>query len=427
MKRLACLVALACAALVLVAAASPRDDPGYRVRAIFDSAPVNVGGGVLVAGATVGRVSHLDVTPEHKAALTLTITDRRFVPFRADARCGTRPQSLIGERTVSCETGSAGAPPLREIRSGRGRGEHLLPVQRTFGTIDLDLVNAIYRQPTPQQLSVLLSELGAGVATRGPTLASIIRRANPGLDEADRLVRLLAGQRRRLQRLATDGVRVTRPLARSRRELSGFIRATRRTATIAVEHRAAYAEGLDRLPGALRDLRPVMEQLDRFARATQPVLRDVAAGAPDLGRATAALPEFARQSRLTLPRLATSTGVQARELRRVIPLARRLTDLGRRLPAPATDLSRLLESFRAGGGIGNLLRFVFEGATAGNGFDGASHFARAEVLSGTCGQYTVRPFFGCDAQFGAGKATAAAARTAAAKAPVLDYLLGDGP
>ena len=79
------------------------------MRAIFDSAASAVPGSeVKVAGATVGRIESMDVTPDKRAALVLRIDDARFTPFRADARCTIRPQSLISEKYVECQPGTAG-------------------------------------------------------------------------------------------------------------------------------------------------------------------------------------------------------------------------------------------------------------------------------------------------------------------------------
>ena len=84
---------------------------GYEVRAIFDNVAAAVPGeDVKVAGAKVGVIESMDVTDDKKAAVVLRIDDDRFTPFRADAKCTVRPQSLIGEKFVECEPGTVGQP-----------------------------------------------------------------------------------------------------------------------------------------------------------------------------------------------------------------------------------------------------------------------------------------------------------------------------
>ena len=72
------------------------------------------------------------VTPSRKAAVTLNITDSDFTPFHRNAHCTVRPQSLIGEKYVDCNPGTASAPPLQKIPNGQpGAGSYLLPVTQT--------------------------------------------------------------------------------------------------------------------------------------------------------------------------------------------------------------------------------------------------------------------------------------------------------
>lgn len=446
MRRTATLVALAAAlaAVVLVATAISRSSrgTGYEVKAIFDDAPVTVGSDVLVAGVPVGKVVELDVTPEHKAALTLRIDDARFTPFHADARCGNRPQSLIGERSVVCEVGTAARPALRELPDG----QHLLPLERTTGAVDLDLVNAIWRQPAPQQLSILLAELGAGTATRGPELAAIIRRATPGLQQTDRFLKTLAGQTAALRRLSRDGAAALKPLAVERRRLVGFIDGSDRAAMAAADQPAALDRGLQRLAPSLRSLQSVMTQLRAFADESTPVLREVANGAPALSKATQATPSFARGAAPAIQQLGVTARRQRRDLPRLDRLSGRLDTVGGDLATPARNLAALLTSLERGNGIPNLLRSVYGAANASNGFDASGHYLRTQVLSGACGQYANKPFFGCDAQFGDAKISGAASRAPARPAAqdatgatgpsgapdvkgvdgLLDYLLGSG-
>src|SRR5918992_2648380 len=73
----------------------------YYVRAIFDNASTIVQGeDVKIAGVPVGVVSDMNVTEEKKAAVTLRIDREEFTPFKQDASCTIRPQSLIGEKFV---------------------------------------------------------------------------------------------------------------------------------------------------------------------------------------------------------------------------------------------------------------------------------------------------------------------------------------
>ena len=231
------------------------------MRAIFDNAGFVIPGeDVKVAGVKVGAIDSIDVTDDLKAAVVLDITDTGYQDFRDDASCIVRPQSLIGERFVECELTQARAPgtdpppALRKIEDGPGEGEHLLTVEHTSKTVDLDLINNIMREPVRQRLSIILTDLGIGVAGRGDDLNDVIRRADPALKEVDEVLKILARQNEVLADLAVDSDTILAPLARERRHVSGAIDNAGEVAQATVERRAALAADIELLPPFLREL-----------------------------------------------------------------------------------------------------------------------------------------------------------------------------
>jgi phospholipid/cholesterol/gamma-HCH transport system substrate-binding protein len=189
MKRVAAILLVVAAAVVVavLALGASNDDDGngngpYKVRAIFDSAfAVIPGEDVKIAGVEVGQIESLDVTDDKRAAIVLNINKPGFGDWREDATCIIRPQSLIGEKFVECTpTQPRGsdepAPPLlKKIEDGPGKGQFLLPVQNTRRSVDLDLINSIYQLPERQRLTIILNELGTGLAGRGADLNEVIR------------------------------------------------------------------------------------------------------------------------------------------------------------------------------------------------------------------------------------------------------------
>ncbi|HWM10429.1 MAG TPA: MlaD family protein, partial [Solirubrobacteraceae bacterium] len=177
MRRVAAVVLLiaAATAFAIVGLGAGDDASGeYKVRAIFDNAGFVIPGeDVKIAGVKVGSIDAIDVTDDFKAAVVLDITEPGYQDFRQDAGCIVRPQSLIGERFVECELTQARAPgedappELEPIEDGPGEGQFLLPVERNAKAVDLDLINNIMREPERERLSIILSDLGIGVAGRG--------------------------------------------------------------------------------------------------------------------------------------------------------------------------------------------------------------------------------------------------------------------
>ena len=263
------------------------------MRAIFNNAfSVIPGEDVKIAGVKVGKIESLDVTPDNKAAVVLRIDRAGFQDFRRDATCTIRPQSLIGEKFVECTPtqprpeDAQPAPPLRKIKRGEGKGQYLLPVSQTSKPVDLDLVNNILRLPYRQRLSIILNELGTGLAGRGGELRQAIRNADPALKETDKVLRdprrARTGCSANLAtRLRHDpGAAGARPRQGRRLRRPGrHDRARRRPSA-----RDDLEQNIAKLPAFLRELEPTMERLGGFADQATPVLHRPGRAAPALNR-----------------------------------------------------------------------------------------------------------------------------------------------
>ena len=447
MRRLAVIACLAPALVVLAAlglGAAPTPVTDYDVRAIFDNAAAAVPGeDVRIAGAKVGVIDDMDVTKGKKAAVTLRIDDDRFTPFRSDAHCTIRPQSLIGEKYVDCQPGTSAGRPLDRIDSGDGEGEHLLPVENTSSPVDLDLVNNVMRLPYRQRFGLLVNELGTGLAGRGRDLNEVIHRANPALRETDKALAIIARQNKVLVNLAVDSDRVLAPLAREKRHVTGFITQANRTAEASAERRADIERSVQRLPGFLRELRPLMADLGDFADQATPVVNDLGASAPGLARLTRQLGPFSRVATPALRSLGDATVVGRRALVEARPITRDLRDFASDARPVSANLADLGESLDKTGGFNRIVDYLFFQTLAVNGFDSLGHYLRTALLvDPTCANYANAPNAACNANFReppttppAEEASAkprpvrAAARRpsptrAVAAEPLLDYLLG---
>ena len=412
--------------LVVVGLGAGAAEDGYLVRAVFDNAAFVVPGeDVKIAGAKVGVVTSMDVTADKKAAVTLLIEDPRFAPFRADATCTIRPQSLIGEKFVECDPGTSKRSELARIARGDGEGEHLLALARTSSPVDLDLINNILRRPYRERLSILLNELGTGVAGRGEDLEAVIRRANPALRETDRVLAILARQNRVLAKLATDSDRALVPLARARRQVTGFVRQANETAEATATRRDDIEGTIQRLPAFLAELDPLMQDLDTFATDATPVARDLNAAAPQVSRLVKQLGPFTEAATPSLVTLGRAAERGRPALIRTRPLLR---DLGR-FAADARPVSRNLDELTASlertGGIERLMDLIFYSALSINGFDEIGHYLRAGLLVNLCTSYAIEPAGGCESNFTATRAVGSGTASAASSGSELRANLAD--
>jgi phospholipid/cholesterol/gamma-HCH transport system substrate-binding protein len=383
----------------------------YTVRAIFDDAASAVPGeDVRIAGAKVGSIGHMDVTPRQKAAIELHITDGGFKPFHADATCTIRPQSLIGEKFVECTPGTPNRPALKRIPDGqKGAGQYLLPLRQTSSPVDIDLINNVLRLPYRQRFAIVLNELGAGFAGRGQDLNALIRRADPALRETDKLLQQLAGENETLRDLARDSDAALSPLARDRRHLSGFIRHANTVGEATAARRADIERSIQKLPGFLRQLKPTMQDLGSLAGQTTPVLSDLQRSAPSLSRFTRQLGPLSRSATRSLVTLGSAAQVGGPVLQRARPVVRDLKDFGAHAKPVATTLDDLTASLDRTGGLERAMDYIFFQMTAVNGFDSIGHYLRAGLLVNTCSTYATSPAAGCSANFTQTKAIQAGA------------------
>ncbi len=415
MRRLGVLAAVLIVAAIAVAVTNGSGSPSggtYLVRAIFDDASFAVQGeDVRIAGANVGSIQSLGVTQAKKAAVTLAITNSDFRPWHANATCAIRPQSLIGEQYVDCSPGTPSAPPLPRIYRGPGEGSYYLPVTRTSSPIDSDIVQNVSTEPVRQSLAVIIDEFGTGLAARGSDLNAVIHRANPALGDTDKVLQILARQNRTLARLATDSDTVLAPLARERGQIAGFITQANTTAVASAARARDISNTFRLFPSYLQQLRPLMADLGALADQGTPLLSSLGQSASALGRQFANLTPFAKAARTALIDLGAAAQQSQPSLVATEPLAKQLNQLGSAGQPAAANLQKLLASLNSTGGIQQLMKLLFNGAVAGNGFDSLGHYVRDEPLVSSCTNYATSPVPGCSANFaGASAASVTAAR-----------------
>jgi ABC-type transporter Mla subunit MlaD len=391
---------------------------GYEVRAIFDNASfVTPGEDVKVAGVKVGKVKSLDVTEDKKAAVVLDITDAGFSPFHADAHCSIRPQSLIGERYVECTPGTGKTADLAKIPDGqKGAGQYLLAVVHTSSPVDIDLVSNIMRLPYRQRLALIINEFGAGLAGNGQALNTTILRANPALQQTDKVLGILAKQNRTLANLAADSDAVIAPLAAKRQRVSHFIVAANQTAQATAERSADIERTFQRLPTFLNQLRPTLVDLKSVSEQSTPVLADLHTAAPDLNRFTRELGPFSAAGIPAVKSLGRAAVIGRPALVKSLPLTRQLATFAKNAGPVGKNLVKLTTSLDKTGGIERILDYLFFQMTAVNGFDGVSHYLRAGLITNLCSAYATTPVGGCNANFTTQKPVTGAGVTANGKA-----------
>jgi ABC-type transporter Mla subunit MlaD len=428
MRRVAALIAMAVVVAVIVVAlvtSVGSSSGGYRVEALFDDAGFAVPGEqVRIAGAPVGSISALSVTKKNLAAVTVTISNRDFVPFYSNATCTIRPQSLIAERYVDCTPGSSSQGRLRRITSGYGKGSYLLPVTQTSSPIDPDIVQDVSQDSVRESLSVILNELGTGLAARGSDLNKVILRADPGLQQTERVFNLLASENKVLAKLATDSDTVLAPLAKTRSSLADFVVQANRTATASAAEHTQLAASIRLLPPFLKELKPLMADLGTLASQGTPVVKDAGSSAAALDAEFKTLVPFASRAKTAITNLGNAAQQSQSSLIDSQGLAQQLEKVGSSAEPTAESLQKLLTSLNSTGGIAQLMSLLFYGVGATNGYNADGHYIRLAPVVGSCTAYARTAIAGCSANFSGASATSASSASAVIARKAVDEVVG---
>jgi hypothetical protein len=154
-----------------------------------------------------------------------------------------------------------------------------------------------------------------------------------------------------------------------------------------------------------------MSDLGGLADQGTPLMNDLGQGASALGHQFKNLTPFASAARTSLIALGKSAAQSQSALIATEPLAQRLLRLGNASVPAFSSLDQLTSSLDKTGAIEQLMGLLFNGTSAGNGFDSIGHFLRTELEAGSCTAYAPTPLAGCSANFSG--AHAASVRPAA--------------
>lgn len=386
----AVIVALVVAVSALGSNGNDGDEDGYRVRAVFDNASFIIPGeDVKVGGVIAGKIEKTELSDDNKAIVVFSL-DPAFQNLRKDATCHVGLQSLIGEQFIECVPtqprgeGVAPQPPLAVIKDGPGKGQRFLPVTQTSSPVGPDLLADIMRVPQQDRFRLILAEFGTGLAGNGTELRAAINRANPALQQTNRVIQVLADQNELIARLANQSDQALAPLAAKRKDLSGFIRTAGQTAQATAERGDALERNFELFPPFLQELKPAMERISALSDQLGPSVANLSAQADSLNKVTTNLGPFFKAATPAF----VSLGDVADRGRKTFPDISNLVDRAGKLTKPlgplAKDLANLGDSFDEQNGITNLLRTIYYFTGAMNGKDGISHYLRASLFVGDC-------------------------------------------
>lgn len=240
-------------------------DDTTRIRTTFDDvSPLVVDSYVKVDGVELGRVSAIKLR-NGKADVELEI-DKTALPIHDDATLTIRAKSILGERYIDLDRGSADAPVMK--LPGR------IPANRTSKSTDLQDVLNTLDDPTSTATAALLTTLGEGTAGQGKNIDNALKAVAPALNGAVELSAILDEQNDVLLSLIDKVTPVAKAVATDDGKQADRLVASAENALAALtSQRQALDASLQRLPGTLATARTSLREIAGVSTETAATLK----------------------------------------------------------------------------------------------------------------------------------------------------------
>jgi phospholipid/cholesterol/gamma-HCH transport system substrate-binding protein len=292
-------------------------------------------------------------------------------PLHTDARATVQPVTLLGERYVNLQRGSASAPLLKPGQ--------VLTTAHTGQATDLDQVLNALDDPTGTALAALVTTLGEGAQGNGANVAAALRALAPAMTDTTRLARVLDAQNKQLISMLDSLQPVASSLARDHgRTLRALIATADGLLGTTSSNEAALRQVLQRTPATLQTAITTLADLTGTANAAAPALRSIRPVTDHLSQISAELEQFASAA---TPALASAQPVLAKAqklLTEAAPVVAQLQAAGPALRSVANSARPVVD--RLSGNLDNVFNFLKYWALTTNGYDGLSHYFRAALV-----------------------------------------------
>jgi phospholipid/cholesterol/gamma-HCH transport system substrate-binding protein len=347
-------------------------DSGRVIMAEFtDVSPILAGQQVKVHGVTVGQVGAPSYLPDRKIALVPLHVEAAALPVHTDATAFVAPISLLGERFIDLDTGSADAPVLPVTSA--------ITTRHTGQKQDLQAILDTTDDPTAASLAAMVTTLGQGAEGNGENIRKTLAALAPAMNDTDRLVSVLAEQNELLGGVVDQVTPVTQALAADDgRRLDGLVDSATSLLATTAQRDAQLRSTLEELPSTLASARRTLGDLTGTANAATATLHDIR---PLTDNLVAVSDELTTFSNSADPALASADPVLDRAselLDAAQPVAEQLRAAGPDLRTTAAGAAPIVENLR--GNLGNVLGFIRNWALTTNQKDGLSHYFRASYV-----------------------------------------------
>jgi virulence factor Mce-like protein len=393
LAKIALVVGLA-GVLALVISAVAQGSDTYKFDVIFDDAHGLIEGQeVKIAGAEAGTINNVVVTAGDKARVEATI--KGPFQFHTNATCTIRPDGLIAENYLDCDPGSAGKPLLKATQNEAPT----VPVSQTTEPVTLQDLFDIFNLPTRERFQVLVNELGIATAGNGEEINSILQRANPTLQAAQRVIDILDSQTSQISTAITATDEIAKTGATHTAAISAFIKEASGLTQLTADHSSSLEQAINKLPAFLSAATPALKQLNTVATTGTPLLTDLRAATPSLNKVDKDIVPFTKIATPALANLSTAVSAVIPDAKTVTPLVATLANYLQASKGSTANFAKLIDNLVDHGFSENFLSVLYYVSTALGKEDSESHMLSSLLLfpgNGSCASYTTTPSTNAD-------------------------------
>lgn len=252
----------------------PLKPESYRITVPFDEATTLAEeSDVRISGVSVGKVKAIELGEDGLAEAELEIQEA-YAPIPMDTQATLRQKTLLGETYVELAPGDEESGTL-------GEGEEL-PEGQVSEAVQLDEIFRTFDEPTRVAFQQWMQNQAIGLEGRGLDLNAALGELDPFAEETNRLLTTLDTQRKAVRKLISNGGEVFEALSERRGQLRGLIENANAVFQTTAARNGSLQEAFRIFPTFLRESRVTLARLERFARDTDPLVRQLRPSAQEL-------------------------------------------------------------------------------------------------------------------------------------------------
>jgi virulence factor Mce-like protein len=247
----------------------PLKPKGYQVELSFGEATqLAVEADVRISGVPVGKVKTVEPNQETGRSIATVQIEERFAPLSRDTKAILRQKTLLGETYVELTPGNprrAGTLP----EGGR------LPPAQVSDTVELDEIFRAFDLNTRRAFQTWMYEQSRALDGRARDISDILGNLEPFAADANEILTVLNSQEGAVQQVVRNTGQVFDAISERRGQLQGLITNSNAVFTTTAQRDQELRDLFTVFPTFNREARTTVDRLTRFARDTDPLVRQL--------------------------------------------------------------------------------------------------------------------------------------------------------